>query len=291
MGRMITQHDCAPQDRRQHDFSGESNHRNDGFCCALRHRIQLLAVYARSAQYAADGMALSLATKMNTADRIGVINELQEASRELIFDSRQICAQSSEAKLQELPVLCDQLLESARSGHGLVERERQNQILLIGKELQESIVAYNHERDKGSEFSFFGMRMFEPEILQVDLGRIAKINCNVKALEAIPELPGSIVTSDTLTRRAIYTSAILMPSCPLQTQIWTLISLPCLRTLVKRLLLRVIPMPTFSCPMEQYLLMGRSEPLQSNKFRARSKYTTVWMSFCLGTSQKLYPYS
>jgi hypothetical protein len=140
------------------------------------------------AQFAADAMALTMATKMNTADRIGEFNQVQEASRELVFVSRQNLDQCSDANIPDLDILCDQLLQNARSGHSLVEDERKNQISVVGKEVQEAIVAYNCERNKEGDSPFFGLQTFAPEILRVDLGRLAKVNCNVRSLDTIPEL-------------------------------------------------------------------------------------------------------
>lgn len=140
------------------------------------------------AQYVADSMALSLASEINTADRIGEFNQLQEASRELIFISRQDFDHSSNARIPDLAALCSALVENARSGHSLIEKERQNQILSIRKEVQDAVVTYNHERNKNNSFAFFGLRTFEPDILRVDLGRIAKVISNVRDLEALPEL-------------------------------------------------------------------------------------------------------
>lgn len=147
----------------------------------------LLFMRAR-AQYAADAMALSLASKINLADRIGELNELEEASRELVFVSRQDCDQSADTGMPDLTGLCDQLLEDARSNHSLVEKERQNQILSIKKEVQQAIIASNQARKKSNNLAFFGLQIFEPEIEHVDLGRIAKVNSNVRVREAIPDL-------------------------------------------------------------------------------------------------------
>jgi hypothetical protein len=147
----------------------------------------LLFIRARE-QYVADAMALSWATKFNIADRIGEINQLQEASRELIYTSRQNCYESADSSLPGFAALCNRALDDARCGHELVERERQNQIETIRKEMQGAIVAYNQESSKAGSVSFLGLKTFKPEILRVDLGRIARVDSNVKALGSIPEL-------------------------------------------------------------------------------------------------------
>jgi hypothetical protein len=147
----------------------------------------LLLIRAR-AQYQADAMALALASKINATDRIGEFNELQQASRELIFVARQDANQSCDVRVPGLAGLCAQLADNARCGHALIESERQNEISLIKKETQDAVVAYNRDRGKTSSFAFFGLQVFEPEILSVDLGGIAKVNSNVRTLEAVREL-------------------------------------------------------------------------------------------------------
>jgi hypothetical protein len=147
----------------------------------------LLFMRAQS-QYKADSLALSLATSLNMNDRIGEINQLQEASRELIFVSRQHSSEGYQQKNAELSSLCDRLLDDARSGHILVEGERQNQILATTIEIQNSVLEYNRERKKDSIFSCMGLKIFAPEILRVDIGRIAKVNSNVRVLDGLPEL-------------------------------------------------------------------------------------------------------
>jgi hypothetical protein len=158
------------------------------FVALLGMGFNYLLLIRAQAQYKADCMALSLATQINVVDRIGEINELQEASRELILVSRKNASQSSAESNLQLTALCDRLVEDARSGHSLVEDERLNQIQLITTQVQDEILAYNRKRQKDSTFAFLGLKTFAPEILRVDLGRIANVNCNVRALDAIPEL-------------------------------------------------------------------------------------------------------
>jgi hypothetical protein len=147
----------------------------------------LLFMRAR-AQYAADAMALNLATKINVGDRVGQFNQLQEASRELVFVSRQYCDQCNDKTFPTLTSLCNRLVEDARSAHSLVEDERQNQIVTIRKEAQDAALTCNKQRNDNRTFAFFGLNCFEPEILRVDLGRIANVSCNVRSLDAISDL-------------------------------------------------------------------------------------------------------
>ncbi len=147
----------------------------------------LLFMRART-QYEADAMVLSLASKVNIGDRVGQFNELQEASRELIFVSRKYCDQCTDKTFPAFSSLSNRLLEDARSAHSLLEIERKNQISTIGKEAQDAVLACNRQRNDKSTFAFLGLNCFEPEILRVDLGRIEKVNCNVRSLDAIPDL-------------------------------------------------------------------------------------------------------
>ncbi|MFX5968833.1 hypothetical protein ABTE68_20720, partial [Acinetobacter baumannii] len=61
------------------------------------------------------------------------MNELEEASRELIFVSRQQLDASGDGN-KRLAGLCDDLLQEAKLSHELVEKERKNQIEVIRDE-------------------------------------------------------------------------------------------------------------------------------------------------------------
>jgi len=147
----------------------------------------LLAIRSRSL-YAADTTALDLATKINIADRVGGVNLLEEASREIVFVSRQNCDRCDDWNMPQLNMVCNQLLENARKGHALIEPERQNQILSICKDAQTTASTYNKERSSKSNFSFFGLSCFEPEILRVELGRVFAVDSSIRDFGAIPDL-------------------------------------------------------------------------------------------------------
>jgi len=140
------------------------------------------------AQYAADANTLSLATNMNKDDRIGELNEIEEASRELVFLSRQDLDKCSSNDNKIMASMCDQLLDEARTGQALVEGERKNQVALITSEVLDSVASYNKKRNLLNNFAFLGLKTFDPEIRRVDLGAIQGVNSNVKALDAIPDL-------------------------------------------------------------------------------------------------------
>lgn len=135
-----------------------------------------------------DALALALASKINIGDRVGQMNELQAHSRELIFLSRQRTKDCNEQELEFLAPLCDQLLNEARIGHELVERERRNQIQQICKELRDTAHAHNNLAEQSGLFKLGWLLTEEPVILRVDLGRIANVESNVKAGSAVSDL-------------------------------------------------------------------------------------------------------
>ncbi|HEY9683653.1 MAG TPA: pilus assembly protein TadG-related protein [Oculatellaceae cyanobacterium] len=139
------------------------------------------------AEYAADSLALALATQINSGNRVGQMNKLQEASRELVLVSRQNVDKCIDRN-GCLSGLCSQLLEESVSGHELLEKERKNEIAIISDEVSSSIKEYNRKAREPRKFFFLGFEMQNPEILRVDLGRIAGVSSNVRALDAIPEL-------------------------------------------------------------------------------------------------------
>jgi hypothetical protein len=139
------------------------------------------------AQYVADSLVLTLAANINSGNRVGQINELQEASRELVLVSSQNLQKCTDNN-QTLSGLCDELLQESRTGHELVEQERKNQIAIVCNEVNDSVKEHNRKISQQKKFCFVGFTMQDPEILRVDLGRIVGVSSNVRALTAIPEL-------------------------------------------------------------------------------------------------------
>ncbi|MBZ0187256.1 MAG: hypothetical protein K8F91_13500 [Candidatus Obscuribacterales bacterium] len=140
------------------------------------------------AQYSLDALALSMASSINPGDRVGQVNRLEEASRELVFTSRQAVNACSTQEASGFTRLSNMLLNEARSGHALVENERRNQIAVIGKEVQEAVHSYENKRDKRGGLGFLSIRTNDPKIVRVDLGRIKNVDSNIESLDAIPEL-------------------------------------------------------------------------------------------------------
>jgi hypothetical protein len=139
------------------------------------------------AQFALDALAISLASKINSGDRVGQLNRLEAASRELVFTSRQAVNASSSNDLSGFSRLSNLLLDEARAGHTLVERERVNQIAVIRKEVLEAVNGYENTRDNGV-MGFMSIQTNRPKVVTVDLGRIKNVDSNIESLDAIPEL-------------------------------------------------------------------------------------------------------
>jgi hypothetical protein len=149
--------------------------------------FNLLLSRRSQAEYASDSLALALATDINSGNRVAQMNKLQDASRELVFVSRQHLDKCTDNN-RCLAGLCDGLLQEARSGHELLEKERQNQIAIIRDGVINSVKAHNRKVKEQRNFSFLGLQLQNPEVVRVDLGRISGVSSNVRNLEAIPEL-------------------------------------------------------------------------------------------------------
>ncbi len=140
------------------------------------------------AQFALDALAISLASKINPGDRVGQINRLQEASRELVFTSRQAANACSSQELSGFTRLSNMLLDEARAGHALVESERVNQVAVIRKEVLEAVHGYENTREDKGVMGFMSIQTNHPKVVRVDLGRIKNVDSNIESLDAIPEL-------------------------------------------------------------------------------------------------------
>jgi hypothetical protein len=140
------------------------------------------------AQFALDALSLSLASKINSGDRVGQVNRLEEASRELIFTSRQAANACSSQDLSGFTRISNLLLDEARSGHDWVEHERINQVSIIRKEILEAVHSYENKRDQDVALGFLTIKTNNPKVVRVDLGRIKNVDSNIESLVAIPEL-------------------------------------------------------------------------------------------------------
>ena len=133
------------------------------------------------AQDVADHLALLLASKINTGDRIGQMNELQVSSRELIFTSRERIAGCHQEDLDVFSPIAEQLLNEAREGHSLLERERQNLVSQICKELKDAALEHNASLPDQGVFGMGGLLTKQARIEKVELGSIKNLSSNVKS--------------------------------------------------------------------------------------------------------------
>lgn len=133
------------------------------------------------AQDKADHLALLLASKINTGDRVGQMNELQVRSRELIFCSRERIADCHGEELDMLSPIAEQLLNEAREGHTLLERERKNLVSQICKELKESALAHNSSLSELGIFKMGGLLAEAARIERVELGSMKNIPSSARS--------------------------------------------------------------------------------------------------------------
>ena len=152
-----------------------------GFSRFMAHRSR--------AQSKVDAEALSIASGINQGNRVGLLNEFELCSRELVFVSHmrhEKCQQEEDSGF--LAPLCYQFLTEAREGHMLLEQERENQIHQISREIQQSVQEYNWRADGELPFEFCWPTAGQPHIDGVSVGNIRKVASNVKDLSVIKEL-------------------------------------------------------------------------------------------------------
>lgn len=147
----------------------------------------LISQHSR-AQYNVDGMALSMAKRLNENDRVGQINQLVARNRELVFTARQDMDACQETGLALITPLCQQFLDEAYAGQALMESERVAQIDLVSKDIRKSVREYNGRRSENSNSLFPWLETFEPEIVRVDIGSIKNVQSNVPANDALEPL-------------------------------------------------------------------------------------------------------
>lgn len=140
------------------------------------------------AQYKVDALAINLASKINSGDRLGQMNDLVEASRELIYVADENLAQCQTQELDVLTPLCSQLLEEARRGQSLVEDERKHQIQVIVTELTEEAERYNRAAGSIDGLAMLGLKAREPLIKRIEVGYPQKLESNVRDLRMLPDL-------------------------------------------------------------------------------------------------------
>lgn len=139
------------------------------------------------AQADLDAQALSYASTINQANRVGNLNEMQQASRELVYESREQYDQCQTTDSAFLSPLCYQLLLESREGHALLEKERQNTIETVCSEINQAAQKYN-EKNQYAAGTFCWPQASGARIDSIHVGTIANTDSNVKNLDAIKEL-------------------------------------------------------------------------------------------------------
>ena len=140
------------------------------------------------AQYKVDALAINLASKINSGDRVGQMNDMVEASRELVFVCDENMQRCQSQELEVLTPLCTQLLEEARRGQGLVDDERKHQIQVIVTELTDEATKYNRSANAIDGLAMLGLKAREPLITRIDVGYVRQMESNVHDLRMLPEL-------------------------------------------------------------------------------------------------------
>lgn len=141
-------------------------------------------------QYDVDALAVQLANAMNAGDRIGQMNELVEASREIVHVSQKQLEEYPPKELDLLAGLASQLDEEARAGQLAVDRERRNQIYLINHDLQQLAFKHNMSEESARAVCLGWLRARCPQVVRVEAGRIVGVDSNIKCLQVLPELDG-----------------------------------------------------------------------------------------------------
>jgi len=153
------------------------------------------------AQSKCDALALSMANSINAGNRVGQINELVEASRELVFSSRQNMNDCLTQETAFLEPLCNQLLVESRDGYALLEGERKNQIRVIIAEIQQASLNYNSSSEATLPFGFCFLETNEPKIDNVYLGHIVDVDSNVISRNVFPALSEHDLTNAYVDRQ------------------------------------------------------------------------------------------
>ncbi len=142
----------------------------------------------KRAQGDADSLAIQLAQEINEGDRVGQLNELQQCSRELLYLSGKDRKMCSDEDFAFLAPLCNQLESEARSGHALLERERQNQIELMRRKMRELAAQHNDAKTSNFYLNLPWLQVRHPRVTRIDIGYINNVESNVKSLDVLKEL-------------------------------------------------------------------------------------------------------
>ncbi len=139
------------------------------------------------AQSDLDAQAVICASAINKGNRVGNLNEMEQASRELVFESREQCDKCQVSDSSFLSPLTYQLMLEAREGHNLLEKERQRTIETICTEINQSAQSFN-EKNRNRSAAFCWPEAAGARIDSIQVGTIANTDSNIKDLSVIKEL-------------------------------------------------------------------------------------------------------
>lgn len=156
--------------------------------CIIGFGFYLLLAQQKKGQGQADSLSLALAENLNKGDKVGQMNNVVARCRELVYVSRQNADTAASDRNAVLIPLANQLLDEARSSAQLVEAERKNQIAYILKQTRSSVDDYSVHTHVDSTFTLPWFKTYDPEVKDVYLGYIDKVQSNVTNTEVIPDL-------------------------------------------------------------------------------------------------------
>jgi hypothetical protein len=156
--------------------------------CLIGFGFYLLLAQQKKGQHEADNLTLSLAGALNKDDKIGQMNNVVARCRELVFVSRQNADAASQERNQILAPLANQLLDESRSSAQFVEAERKNEIAYITKKTREAVERYTMGTHNESTFTLPWFKTYDPQVQDVYLGYIDKVQSNVINTGVITEL-------------------------------------------------------------------------------------------------------
>ncbi len=150
--------------------------------------LSLVLFTQQKGRQRADELALTLAQVLNRDDRQGQMNNLVERSRELVFSSRKAYDDCVSEEFYNMEPLMRDLLDESRTGAQYVEKTRQflsDQTVVDLTNVQQD---FNDRLKQSSTLNLSWMKTAAPTLLQLELGSIDKVNCNVAAPVGFAEL-------------------------------------------------------------------------------------------------------
>lgn len=156
--------------------------------CVVAFCFYMLLAEQRRGQTQVDEVAMSMAKNLNTGDRVGQINNTVARSRELVYVSRMALNTVQQKNYEHWAPLAAQLCDEARNGAAIVERERQNQVGIARKSLQQLAERHNAQSRTESLFNLPWWQTYDTQVTEIDCGYVNNIQSNVLNTEVYPDL-------------------------------------------------------------------------------------------------------